>query len=219
MSTTISPAEIVGEHLEYRRTAKELVVVEFGHRAEPICLNQPDYYIGGRAYIGVEADLRDPSGVVKASIQDKIKSERDRQNWFFITNCPDAVIDRYEDDPHLSYVLSGYDATTILPDKSADEIFLGNVFSDPMIAHDPRALRSLVDEVSRVATNGSKIISRETTTPWNLPLHNLNILDLNQIVKVIPGSVEFQLLEEIYRTAKSPSFASGSAYYLHALER
>jgi hypothetical protein len=109
-----------------------------------------------------------------------------------------------------------YDPTTILPDGAANEVFLGNVFTDPRIADSVERTGLLLAEASRLAEPGGKVIIRGVKTPR---LHRLTGDMMRQVglkaeaayLSHMPEHWEaWHMLEQRYHPQGSP-FEDGSA--------
>ncbi len=207
----------VAGYLEHRNKAQKFIIVEIGHREQPIAPLQANL-TGQKAYIGIEANLRDPLNTVRPKIAQLRKKMAD-QNVIFVDQRLDGEAYRPERDweeGRSSTAFHGdYQPTTIMPDGGADEVFLGNVFGDPHVSHYKKHTERLLDEVSRIVSRGGKIIIRETITPehcYSLD-RALRESSLKEVAYIEPGSAEWDMMEESFNGAQD-SFRNHGSFYL-----
>jgi hypothetical protein len=200
----------LGEYLE-SRNRDDFILVELGHRLTPILPNQKPF-IGSRAYIGVEADLRNPYGMFDKEMQD-IKDEYRSQNVFFTKHdtggravfIDEGVSKEYEGE---------YNAKTILPNGVADEVFVGNVFGDYHIAWHKNT-QKLLRECSRIVDPNGMIVIRETITPHNVQItdEELAVEGLRIACKINEGADIWCSMEDIYSGSKL-RLSNPNSFYL-----
>jgi hypothetical protein len=154
----------VGDYLSQRCAHPDFIMVEFGHELIPVAHQQPFEFRGRRAYIGVEAWLREPCMDQAIS---KLRASQLGQNIFFITHNLGGAV-QWDDSKEGSWYEGQYDATTELPALSAREVLASNVFGDPHIAEYPERTDALLRELARLADMKGKIIIRETVSPQNI---------------------------------------------------
>lgn len=153
----------VDSFLDDREQQSQRVVVEFGHRAEPILVRNPEFFTNRRMYVGIEANLRDPLGVVVQDIKN-IKEKHKDSNAAFLDHDTGAIPLR-EGEENSTELEGEYRVGTVLPTGAADEVFIGNVFGDPHIAYDREKTEALVAELGRLLLPEGLGVIRETTTP------------------------------------------------------
>lgn len=203
MSNLVSTqAFSVENYLEQRRTMPAFTMVEIGHGHCPVIGIQPNGFRGQQAYIGIEAGMRtlaDNQAAQTAQFRTRYAS----QNAFFLLHdigegkmvWPNPYSD--EEQYH-----GEYNTQTILPDNAADEVFVSNVFCDPLIARDFGRTMLLLNEVSRLVDNSGTIIMRETITPWEVGAVVPEVLDavgLQQVGTVTPSDgKDWRTLERTY---------------------
>lgn len=158
----------VEAYLLQRDEAPAFVMVEFGHGARPVAYQQTKFS-GERAYVGVEAWLRDPDYRKRRQVE-KLSAEpaHSTQNVFYLTQTlsdAEAVDSTPMAVTYYNNHGKNYETATLLPDKAADEVFLSNVFGDPHVAKVPRNTTKLLTEVARLLDKNAIIVLRETITP------------------------------------------------------
>lgn len=211
----------ISNYLEERSEKTNFLIVEIGHREKPIAPHQENLHWPGRAYIGIEANLRDPINIVRPKIADMQKSARaNNKNIFFIDH--DLGGDAFYQDgdadsqPRPSKMFSGdYEPTTALPEEVADEVFLGNVFGDPHVSYSRENTERLLGEVTRLLLPGGKVIIRETITPeysWNLS-KSLEKSSLHETAHIEPNAPEWNEMEEVFNGAQD-SFRNPGSFYV-----
>lgn len=217
---TKNPSFDISKYLKERDEKPDFLIVEIGHREKPIAPHQKNLY-GQRAYIGIEANLRDPINIVRPKITDMQQSTRaENKNVFFIDHDlggdPFYEHGNADNQPRPSKMFSGnYNPTTALPQEVADEVFLGNVFGDPHVSNYQENTARLLDEVTRLTLPGGKIIIRETITPEHC--YSLDRVSressLKEVAYIEPGSAEWDMMEETFNGAQD-SFRNHGSFYL-----
>lgn len=162
----IEQADIVNHHLEARNADPNFVMIEIGHDAVPVAYQQPVPFTNSRAYIGVEAWLRNPYGNKPGFVQ-ALHDENNglAQNIFYINHPPHVAV--VHDEDNYSYLVGLYHkyTETILPTGIASEVFVSNVFCDPHIAYSRESTKALLAETARLVATDSRVVLRETITP------------------------------------------------------
>ena len=155
-------------YARHRTQNPNFIMVEFGHGLRPVAYRQPAGFTGQRAYVGVEAGLREAKlharaqlGVLQAKYPDENITYID-QDLNKNGNRVERILSRLMRP--IGFV-GLYDPSTILPDGAADEVFLSNVFGDPQVANSKVRTQRLLDEVSRVTAEKGMVVIRETITP------------------------------------------------------
>lgn len=153
----------IDAYLTTRENRENFVIVELGHNGVPIARKQHDL-TGGRAYIGIEAWIRDR----KHDHYKQHLGDAALKNVFFLDQYlypkMEHAINRASHDAE-TYNEKGYDPTTILPNGAADELFLSNVFGDPHIHSDSDRPPLLLREAKRLLAPNGTLVIRETFTP------------------------------------------------------
>ena len=139
--------------LEERTQQTDYVLVELGHSKYPVAARQD--FVDRRLYVGVEAWYYRSPQVDERMTSLSVRSEKLEQNIVFIDNPTGRT----------SYVGETYDPETVLPAGIADEVFLGNVFGDPIIAFQTGRTDALLSEARRLMGEAGRILIRETYTP------------------------------------------------------
>lgn len=169
---TLSDAEYAGpsfsvsEYLSRRVTEPSFVMVEFGHAGFPVVDRQPAF-TGERAYIGIEAWLRDAHEAGRSRVATEQKARQFGEHVFYIDQLLSGVV-RRENDESPSWYDGAYDPATLLPDQAADEVFASNVLCDPHIAYSRERTAALLGEMSRVLHSNGIMVLRETIKPHRL---------------------------------------------------
>ena len=160
-----APEDAIPAHLTRRLQANDFVVVELGHRFTPIVLNNARRFDDESWYFGVETWIRD-SGQESPLALNHWRTIFADQNVEFVTHNPGGSTQKVSDGDTVSVKYRGeYDPTTILADEIADEVFLSNVFTDPMIARYQERTKALLGEAKRLMKPDGKLVLRETITP------------------------------------------------------
>lgn len=219
MSTFVGPEAPdfdVEEYLEDRSKNPSLVVVEFGHGDNPIALKNLPFYRADRQYIGVEANLRDRAGDSRKMLTGIVQENPSRNLTFLnhdLVGRVDLIIDK-----EISEVYEGeYNTRTKLGDGIADEVFLGNVITDPVVANKEERVLSLLNELTRISKPGATVVMRETITP-NCTLYltdeNLAKSGLMKIKEVMMSKQRstWLKLEHIYGPRRSRMVDCDSLY-------
>lgn len=204
----------IHDYLSTRDTRDNFVLVELGHNDKPIAKNQRNL-TAGRAYIGIEAWLRDR----KHTHYLRHLGDSALKNSFFIDQYlyPEMEhnADRTSHDSDIH--TEAYDPRTILPDNAADELFLSNVFGDPHIHADPERPRLLLQEAKRLLTPGGTLVIRETLTPYfSIREEELADSGLSIVYRENHGSNKFRwaALEDIYNGGNSWAWVEPTSFYL-----
>lgn len=204
----------VDSYLEARAQSPNFVMVEYGYRENPAALVADADFTNNRAYIGVDAHIRDPIGEASSSLKKRL-NRVEGQNVFFVDQDLGGTL--LFDDPELGCDYVGkYDAQTILPDNVADEVFASNVLCDPMVADYQDRTYSFVAELARVTSGAGYIVLRETISPREVRFLDeaIGIFGLEKVMTVEPDSSEWETLERSY----SPhliSVMAKSSYYMY----
>lgn len=206
----------VAAYLDERDTNTSFVMAEFGHDAQPVAYRQPQGFTGNRAYIGFEAWLRDPDGDKQKrvrSLHEQYKAQND--NIFYHTLALGGMVRSVTENGQTEKWFEGeYNPATPLPDRSAEEVFIGNVFGDHYVKHSADRSAALLNEAARIVADDGVVIIRETITPVNTQLHleelfheaHMTVLD-----RITPEDTQWSALQE--RFSYEPSYSNGS-YYL-----
>jgi hypothetical protein len=202
----------VQDYMGNRDVREDFVIVELGHNAVPIARNQQNL-TGNRAYIGVEAWIRDR----KHSHYLQHLGDSALKNTFFIDQYLYPEMEHATDRlSHDAEVFSeSYDPTTILPNNAADELFLSNVFGDPHIYASPDRPRLLLQEATRLlAPNGTMVI-RETLTP-HFPQSALTDAGLHIVHRQDYGDNEifWGELESVFNGGNRFALVEPTSFYL-----
>jgi hypothetical protein len=214
-----APAEIIQptfdlfEYIHNRYIRNNLIVVEIGHGRNPIVARINDL-TGQRAYVGVEAWLRDRSHQSRDVVADFSDwARKNNRNVSFIDQpLPGFAELSREDDFFVSsnttYV-GEYDPATILPNNAADEVYLSNVFGDPHIAKTEGATDKLLEEVARLIDPSGMIVVCENITPQLAGLNSerLERSGLKEVASFTPDmEYEWSLLSKIYDNYTTPLY-------------
>lgn len=157
----------ISSYLDGRLANPLFIMVEIGHDSLPVAYQQPVSFIGDRAYIGIEAWLRDPIGVKRERVSELRNADKNKQNIFYLAqDLGGAAVRDYEEGP--SWYEGEYNPSSLLPDEVADEILVSNVFGDPHIAFSRDSSLSLLTELGRLVSKNGIIVIRETITPQNV---------------------------------------------------
>lgn|GEM_PF-3027672 len=219
-NSPVEPSFDLSEHLESRIKDPNFIMIEIGHDSLPVAYQQPFEFRGKRAYIGLEAWLRDPIGVKKECIRELRETVENGQNVFYMSYDTGGVIERdgYEEEGGYSWYRGNYDTSSILPKEVAQEVFISNVFCDPHIASSKERTTSLLSEAARVIDAGGIIVLRETITPEKVMHLNENLLkklSLKIQKTIVPESLaEWELLETIYKAEPYPVRPETGSYYM-----
>lgn len=203
----------VGEYLESRSQNPNFIAVEFGHREKPIAFSEATDFTGDRAYIGIEANLRNGYGFM--CLDDMVsESGLEDSNVFFI----DHVVGRIKSGWDDVEIDGDYQAETILPPDIANEVFAGNVVCDPIVAHNEKRTNSFIEELARVVAPAGRIILRETITPKEIKYLKsaLAISGLSRVATITPQCKEWTQLEKVYDCDYDPFYSciSKSSFYM-----
>ena len=142
-------------------------MVEIGHNTHPVAFQQPFQFTGGRAYIGVEAWLREGQGELEDTVA---ILTRQGHNIVFLTQdigggvYSDRTIPT-DEEAFFTWYEGPYNTRTPLSDGAGDEVFLGDVATDPHIGENEEFSTKLLTEVSRLAGSEGMIVLREHKTP------------------------------------------------------
>lgn len=202
----------VGEYLQARAQNPDFLAVEYGHREKPIAFSDGANFTGGRAYVGVEANLRNPFACLQNIIADSGK----KGNHFFIDHDVGGRRSwRGLDDCDIE---GDYNTETILPPGVADEVFAANVVTDPIVAQYEDRTKGFVAELARVVAPAGRVILRETITPSQgfYLQEALALSGLSKVGKVRPKDKEWVELEKVYNCEYDPLYPciSKNSYYL-----
>lgn len=208
----------VDTYLDRRATNPSFVMVEIGHGGLPVAYQQNPGFTGQRAYIGIEAWLRDRWNRQRDRKVDQHNALRQGQNIFYVAQKLGGSVLYDEDNPRYSWYEGEYDPKTLLPDGTADEVFLSNVFCDPHIADSRDATTRLLSEAVRLAESSGMIVLRETITPHKTVYLTSRLIDdygLRVEGGVIPSDENaWSKLEELYKAEPSKMGPSYGSYYL-----
>lgn len=169
MSTPVEARNFgISSYLAERAQNPSFVTVEIGHGQFPIAMRQEDFYSGDRAYFGIEADLRDKNGQARKDVE--AFERQTAANVTFLPHDLGGRVERFKPDGERSmpWYVGDYRAKIDLADGIADEVFLGNVFGDNLVADLDRNTANLLQEVARLTKDTGRVILRETITPINL---------------------------------------------------
>lgn len=194
--TAVETGFSVGEYLKSRTENPDFVMVEIGHDNFPVAFQQGGF-TKKRAYIGVEAWLRDLCG--KRDYVESLRQNRGKQNIFFIDHNTEGLIYRDRKTGESGY-FGDYSAETCLPPEVANEVLLNNVFGDPHVAFS-KGTEALIKETARLTKLGGYVIIRETITPHFLQLSVDQIENSGlEIAKIVTQDNEhdWQSLQELY---------------------
>lgn len=154
----------INDYLIKRQNDPNFVMVEAGHDSVPVAYQQPSNFYGQRAYIGIESWIRDPWNVKREQLNKLHNAYANGQNVFYVTHNLGGKA--YKDPAgNRTYFDGEYEAATVLPDSIASEVFLSNVFCDPVVAQVADRVENLLTEVTRLVDQNGVIVLRETLTP------------------------------------------------------
>lgn len=217
-------AVVVSQHMEVRNADPDFVMVEIGHDAVPVAYQQTVPFIDRRAYIGIEAWLRNPYGNKPGFVQLLHDNNNGQsQNIFYINHPPHVAVVRDEDNhSYLDGLYHEY-TETILPDAVASEVFVSNVFCDPHIVYNLTFTKALLNEATRLTKIGGRIVLRETITPNSVMYLKKELFEecgLNIIAKIESETAGdlWDQLERVYKgdpTSIPPRVGS----YFYILEK
>jgi hypothetical protein len=202
----------VDQYIAQRNADPDFLLIELGHRVSPIAFQQPVGFNGKRAYIGIEAWLRDIYGIEQKHVASLTDTHRGDQNIFFM---PLFVNDG--NDGRFHRTSDEYDPRISLPTGVASEIFMGNVFGDPHIHGGSDRTENLLAEVARLAKLGGTVVIRETITPeyTHLAKRLLEINGLRKAYEVGPGNKEtWEKLEAIFAGHHGQHDPLPSSFYM-----
>lgn len=186
--------------LAARTAPEDFLLVEIGHGPHPIVFNQASKYVGQAAYIGVEKWLRDRYAVKDDLIRAQLHPSL---NAFFMELGMWA------------------DPTTHLSDGVADEVFLGDVFSDPIIGNKGGGDKpeAILGESARLLKPTGTIVIRNTETPDHASVNKkmikaagLDLLGLLKKTKTSPR--EWAQLEQFYDANPMGMRAEKKSFYM-----
>ncbi len=202
---------ILSQYLNLREK-DNFVMAEIGHRLTPVVPYQKPF-VGDRAYIGIEANLRNPFGRFDSDMQ-TIKDRYADQNVFFIDHDTGGSAIYAEEGLSSRDYEGDYNATTFLPDKSVDEVFFGNVFGDYHVAWHQNTGK-LIRESARIIDQNGTIIVRETITPQNVQISDemLALEGLKQVAIITTTNTSWDQMENIFAGSEFRIF-NPNAYYL-----
>lgn len=202
---------ILSQYLDLRER-DNFVMAEIGHRLTPIVPYQKPF-TGNRAYIGIEANLRNPFGKFDDDMQ-SIKDRYTDQNVFFVDHDTGGNAIYTEGELSSRAYEGEYDTTTFLPDNSVDEVFLGNVFGDYHVAWHQNTDK-LIRECARIIDQNGTIIVRETITPQNVQISDkaLALQGLKQVARITTTNPSWDQIENIFAGTEFRIF-NPNAYYL-----
>jgi len=197
----VQPASFdVLNYLAERLARPSFIMVELGHGGQPVAYQQGTF-MGQRAFIGIEAWLRDAGHEERTRLQ-ALQAAHPEQHTAYIEQR--LADDNDPTSPHRPLRKYGgtYDPTTILPDGAADEVFLANVFGDPHVADSDERTQHLLDEVSRLSAVNGVVVIRETRTPLNaiggLTAVMLGRSGLQKAGSITPADGLWKELESLY---------------------
>lgn len=199
------------DYLDLRDHNPTFVMVEFGYGDYPVAFAQPGGFTGQRAYIGIEAWLRHPSGPVEFDMT-KVKDQDRYQNIIYLYQglgkpgeSNRQTVGRHPANPDKRIFIGPYDPTTVLPDGAADEFVLSNVIGDGHIAHSLQRSRKLMAEASRLTDPNGVMVIRETMTPLKarqrLTANMLQRVGLQVVAEHVPGDAMWDRLEGLYSSS------------------
>lgn len=201
-SAEIKPTYNFSDHLRRRSLLPSFIMVEIGHDSLPVALQQPRPFTGTSAYIGIETWLRDPTGTKQGALAKRVLNAcTTEDNIFFIKQDAGGKVIRDTDGHRTSYYHGSYEPTTPLPPGSADEVFVSNVFGDPLIAYATESSGLLIKEIARITRPSGVVVIRETITPrntWRLTPENLITHGLEPIANVTPDHDDWPSFELVY---------------------
>lgn len=219
MSTFVGPEALafdVEKYLGDRSRNPSLVVVEFGHGDNPIALKNLRFYRGDREYIGVEANLRDRAGDSRKML-DEIVQKNPFRNLTFLNHELGGKLELVMDKELAEFYDGEYNARTKLNDEVANEVFLANVITDPIVANSEKRVLSLLGEVARISKPEGIIVMKETITPNCTPyltdenLAKRGLMKIKEVMFTQERPVWLKL-EHIYGPRRSHMIDSGSVY-------
>jgi hypothetical protein len=195
------PAWDVQYYLAERAVRASFMMVEIGHGGEPAAYCQPNLS-GQRAYVGVEAWLRDAQGKKREHLR-SLEAKRPDQNVAFIDHNVDPdTTPPLPADPARMRHSRPYKPRTILPDEAADEVLFSNVFGDPHVADSSKRTANLLREARRLVDEEGIIVIRETITPESAMLRltdeTLEDTGLQSVARHWYPSRRWQQLEKTY---------------------
>ncbi|HVV66885.1 MAG TPA: hypothetical protein VHB72_02320 [Candidatus Saccharimonadales bacterium] len=197
--------------LDERKHMPKRVTVELGYGGQPLVMQHP---IGPeQAYIGVEANLNpyytDPQvsvagftgpigGYDKKGIQAHLRSQRPEDNIFFID------IDAKHSD-----------GRSVLPDGAADEVYINNVFDDPIIHGSSNGTYNLLAEAARLVTNEGKIIIADELGEGTIPMNYFEKIGLkaDAFYAFSDSPEEWRMMEEDFYTLSPWNSPANDGYY------
>jgi hypothetical protein len=195
----------IAEYFKFRTEREDFVMVEIGHGAKPAAFADPDNFSGGRAYIGIEAWLRDPLNLKRDVID--LRPYKNRNIFFIDRSTVKTNIDGFSD------------TFAILPDSSADELLLANLLGDPEVVHGSINNANILSESRRLIGQVGKLVIRETVTPVVIgsQLELLTSAGLQTEAIVRPDNAEaWSKLEEVYGSGGFHIFEHPDSYYIFA---
>ncbi|HVX57928.1 MAG TPA: hypothetical protein VHA37_09460 [Candidatus Saccharimonadales bacterium] len=155
----------LGDYLDERLHRPSFVMAEIGHGPYPLVANLPRFFSGQRAYIGIEAGMRDRD-LAEERAEEFSQQYADANASFLTHDIGEG--ERLQGNTCTDEWYEGeFEAETILPDAAADEVVASNVFGDPLIAPDFGRTTKLLQEMSRLITHDGLVVVRETITPAN----------------------------------------------------
>ncbi|HEY5152773.1 MAG TPA: hypothetical protein VII55_02255 [Candidatus Saccharimonadales bacterium] len=213
-------------YLTHSVARTNFILVEIGHDELPIAYRQATF-TGQRAAVEFDAWLRDPDYKKRRHLDEleaqyalRAQDPKDpyqKQNIAFVEQILAPENDPSSTHRPLKRYGGTYDPTTILPDGAADEVFLGNVFGDPHIAHSDGRTRSLLDEANRLMAADGVVVIRETIDPLNavggLTDAMLERSGLQTAAHLTPQSCEWRQLEPLYDGGETEPCPGPEAFY------
>jgi len=203
-------------YLSEREKQSDFVMVEFGHRLRPIAYKPEAFFIDQRCYAGVEAwHYHDDIDRLEA-----LAAKFPGRNVAFIEPNFGSSDELWND--FLPECEEGpYSPGTILPDGAADEVFLSNVFGDPLLAGSKQGTSRLLHETGRILNERGVVVVRETLTPEyasrSLTLEMIAGAGLRKATAWRPNGSKWiehiwSRLEDVYKPPGSSSWAHDSFY-------
>lgn len=190
----------VQEYIARRTKDPGFLMVEIGHGGTPVAYRSD--FTNRRAYIGIESWLRDPYHMARDRIE-VLKQEQPEINAFYLSHDPGGEVVREEESEVDAYYIGDYEPTTVLSEGIASEVFLSNVFCDPLVAWRPGSTEKLLAESARLVEDEGVVVARETITPTYAELseETLNTVGLHALKRIhsVSGSEQtWNKLEKVY---------------------
>lgn len=208
----------VDTYLDSRANNPSFVMVEIGHAGLPVAYQQAPGFTGQRAYIGIEAWLRDLWGRQQDRKIDQHRTLGQGQNIFYIAQSLGGIVNYDDENLKNSWYDGEYDPVTLLPEAAADEVFISNVFCDPHVAYSPDATSKLLAEAARLVDPNGLIVLRETTTPNKAVCFTNRLIDTTGLKTeglVRSSDTEiWEKLETFYKAEPAKMEPKLGSYYL-----